>query len=135
MNIKFDLTTINHIKVFESLTRINVKDCFSKENSIFYVINEQDLRKITGKNSFLLKKASDLLKKEIKLIAFNENIKKFVSNLIYPVKAEITQEDKIIKVKCENTKDKGKVYGRERTRLKFINDILKRYHDAEVVIE
>ena len=51
----------------------------------------------------------------------------FIGNMLYPERPDgITEEDGIITIHAPDARIKGKIYGRDRTRLKFVADVVKR---------
>ena len=60
---------------------------------------------------------------------------KFLKNLISPIIPEsITKQNTILTIKTSNPQDKGKLMGRERQNLKFISEILLKYHKLDVKV-
>ena len=75
-------------------------------------------------------------KKEIKVIEYSEDIVKFVRNLIYPNEVQkIYKEDSIVFIEEPNNVIKGRIYGRDRKNLYYINEILKKYFSLELKIK
>ncbi len=135
--VKLDLNLIGYINIFGKLTKVNAKDCFYSENELVFVVKQADLTRAIGKQGVNIKKVSNLLKKKIKVIAFNDDIVKFVGNLIYPIKAkEIRKEDNKVIITAENNTDKGRIFGRSKENLKEIQGIVNKYFkDIELIIE
>jgi len=131
--IKYDLELMKLIALFETLTGAKVKDLISSDKLI-YIIEENDMGKAIGKNGSNINRFEKLIKKQIKLIEFNASPTIFVRNLIYPIKTkEIKQEDKTIEIYGQDFINKSKLIGRNRSKLSFINDIVKRYFDIKEV--
>ena len=75
------------------------------------------------------------LKKQIKLIEFDEKVEKFILNLAYPLrKFQVTLEGKKITIKGDDVKTKSLLIGRDRANLKNMISIVKRYFDVEDII-
>ena len=133
--MKLTQDSINNINLFENITGAKVKDCIQDEGKLIFLINEGSVKKALGYNNNNIKKISKILKKEIKIIAFSEDINKFISNLIYPNKAdEIKIENKKIIIKVRDNVVKGKIYGRGRENLRKITSIVKNYFQIEEII-
>ena len=125
--IKYSYDIIKYMSMFESLTGAKLKDCITDDN-IMFIVQENDMGRAIGKNGINIKRMEGLLKKRIKLIEFNNNVAKFVGNLINPIKAkEIKEEEGIVNIYAEDVKTKGMLIGRERHRINSINNIVKRY--------
>ena len=125
--IKYGYDIMKYMSMFESLTGAKLKDCITDDN-IMFIVQENDMGRAIGKNGINIKRMEGLLKKRIKLIEFNNNVAKFVGNLINPIKAkEIKEEEGIVNIYAEDVKTKGMLIGRERHRINSINNIVKRY--------
>ena len=128
MAVKFNLQTINYINIFSNITKTNVKDCIVKEEIITFIINQNQAARAIGKQGKNVKRLSNLLKKRIKIIEYNQDPARFVANLISPIKAkDISKQDSIIIVKTNNFKEKSQIYGREKTNFKQIQEMLSKF--------
>ncbi|MBS3151816.1 NusA-like transcription termination signal-binding factor [Candidatus Woesearchaeota archaeon] len=132
--MKLTLDSINNINLFENLTRAKVKDCFQEDGVLVFLVEEGNVKKALGKDSSNIDRISKILKKDIKIIAFSNDICKFVSNLIYPNKAdEIKLEGKTVFIVASDVGVKGRIFGRSRENLKRINSLVRNYFDVEEV--
>lgn len=134
--VSFDMKTIGFINMFEKLTHAAVKDCFSEGDSLVFVVEHGQMGLAIGKAGVNIKKASSVFKKEIKVFEFNPEPVRFVQNLLFPLKPkEVVREDSVVVIKTSDTVEKGKVFGREKTNLKRIQQIVSKYFDVEVKVE
>lgn len=132
--MKLTQDTINNINLFESLTRAKVKDCWQEDGKLIFLVEEGYVKIALGKNNSNIYRISKILKKEIKIIAFSNDVSKFVSNLIYPNKAdEIKLDDKNVIITVSDSVIKGRIFGRGRENLKKINSIVKNYFQINEV--
>ncbi|HLC58644.1 MAG TPA: NusA-like transcription termination signal-binding factor [Candidatus Nanoarchaeia archaeon] len=133
--MKLTLDSINNINLFENLTGARVKDCFDDEGKIVFLVEEGSIKKAIGKEGSNIKRVSNIMKKDIKVVGFSDDVCKFVRNLIYPNKADdIKLEDKTVKIMVEDMNIKGRIFGRSKENLKKINSIVKKYFDVEVQV-
>lgn len=135
--MKFDTKIIGYITAFENFTKVSVKDCFfGSDNELIFVVDAFNLGKVIGKNGENIKKLAFRIKYKLRIIGYDSDVVKFVQNVFYPLKGfEIRKEDNKVVVDTEDIKLKGKLYGRDRSNLKFINEIVKRYfNNIEVVV-
>ncbi len=115
--------TITYITLFENVTGAKVKDCIPEEDGLLFIIEEGNIQKaLKGK-----RRVEHLLKKEVHLLAYSDDLTKFIKNMIYPIQAEIVRDQNTILIHTENTADRGKIYGRGRERLEKITLLVKRY--------
>jgi len=133
---KLDIRLINYINLFNSITGVTAKDCFFEDEKLVFLVKEGDMGKALGKAGIKVKKLKNMIKKEIKVIEYSEDIVKFVRNLIYPNEVQkIYKEDSIVFIEEPNNVIKGRIYGRDRKNLYYINEILKKYFSLELKIK
>lgn len=130
--MKLTLDTIKYITVFENLTGAQIKDCINNTNGLTFLVEEGNMqRALKGK-----KRVENAIKKEITLISYSDDVLKFVRNLIYPVKAQIHQQESKIIITPEQVTDRGKIFGRGRERLEFILTLVQRYFSiTEIIVQ
>lgn len=134
--ITYDMETIGYINLFERLTGARAKDCFAEEEKLVFVVNEGEAGKAIGKNGEKARELSAKLKKQIKIIEFKQDPVEFLKTLLYPVKAkEVTAVDDKIIIKTHNIKEKGQIYGREKTNLKRVQDLFSKYFPHRIELE
>lgn len=135
--MKLDTKLLGYIKIFENYTKTNVKDCFYNENELIFLVNKGQIGKAVGKKGENVKKLVNKLKQRVRVIAFDDDIKIFIRNLLYPLKdfdVELRENDLVLMPK-DNT-IKGKIYGRSRSNFKWLNEVLNRYfNDVKLVMD
>ena len=130
--IKYNADMMQYIALFESLTGAKVKDCIA-DGTLIFVVHENEMGKAIGKHGANIKKAGSILNKKIRVIEFSNDVCRFVRNIIYPTEAEVDEEEGIINIHGNDTKTKGMLIGRDRSNIKLINDIVKRYFNVQEV--
>jgi transcription antitermination factor NusA-like protein len=75
-----------------------------------------------------------LLKRKIKVIEFSPEPIRFLLNLLYPMKPELELSGNSIIIKTQDIREKGQIFGREKTNLKRIQGILDKYFKLEIKI-
>ena len=124
----YNAQLLKTMTLFEKVTRTRLKDCFVDNNQLMtFVVTELYIGKAIGKNASNVKKLENLLKRKIKIIAFNPSPIKFVKNLIYPIIAEIDMQDQTILIKGQDTKTKGILIGRNQSNLSNNLEIVQKY--------
>lgn len=127
---------IGYINLFEKITGASVKDCFLDEGKITFVVNTGNMGLAIGKGGKNIKHASSVLNKPVNVIEFNIDPKEFLMNLLYPIKPkEIKMQDATLLIVANDTKDKGRIYGRERTNLKRMQEIISKYFPVTLKVE
>ena len=121
------------MSLFESMTGAKLKDCIANGN-VTFIVQKSDMGKAIGKNGSNIKRIENLLKRGVRLVEFNDDVCKFVANLVYPSKADdIREENGVVSIYVRDAKAKGIIIGRNRHRISMVNSIAKRYFDVEEV--
>ncbi|HLD10531.1 MAG TPA: NusA-like transcription termination signal-binding factor [Candidatus Nanoarchaeia archaeon] len=132
--MKLTLETIQTINLFEQLTGAKIKDCIKGNDLITFLVEEGNIKKALGKDNINLKRIEGILKKKVRLIAFSNDVVKFINNLLYPLKVDkIEKKEEIVEIYIKDTRIKGKVYGRSRENLYWIQDLVKKYHNIKEI--
>ena len=93
----YDLSTLGLITFFESMTGARVKDCIP--DLAMFIVEKGDMGLAMGRNMRNLKSVESALRKHVKVLEFDENVEKFVSNIIHPLVAEAKLEGKNLIIK------------------------------------
>ena len=134
--IKFTSETIGFINLFENLTKARVKDCYISKDEVIFIVHEGEAGKAIGRDGVNIKKATNLLKKKIKVVEFSDEPTKFVENMIAPQKGNVYMKDeKTIIVEGKGARFKETVLGRERQNLKELQDIVSNYFDVRIEVQ
>ena len=118
---------MKYISLFESLTGAKVKDCIAND-PILFIVHENEMGRAIGKQGSNIKRVENALKKKIRLAEFNNDISRFIQNLIYPLKVkEIKEEEGIVTIYADDVKTKGMLIGRDRRNINSTTEIVKRH--------
>lgn len=136
MSRTLDMQFIRYMNLFEKISRVRAKHCFSYNNSIIFVIPSRFIPLAIGQNNSNLQKLSKILLKRIRIVPQPraktlKEIKYFIETIISPVKfneLELKDQEAIITAGME---DKARLIGRERIREKELKDILGQYFGIE----
>ena len=117
--------------LFENVTRTRVKDSFVDDNDLLtFVVDQQYIGKAIGKGARNVKKLEKLLKRRIKIVAYNDDVEQFVTNLIYPIEAEVEHKDDTIIIRGKDSKTKGMLIGRNRSNVNNTLKIVQKYFNS-----
>tara|TARA_Y100000034_G_scaffold128526_1_gene183325 strand:+ start:998 stop:1408 length:411 start_codon:yes stop_codon:yes gene_type:complete len=133
MKIVYDSRLMQYISLFESLTKVKVKDSYLKDKGIVFIVERGGLFKAIGKNGANIKKIENMLNKRIKVVEFDESVEKFVINLVKPVEVEVSLIDQNVEIKPKEARTKGLLIGREGKNLKELKDIISRHYKIDSV--
>lgn len=127
--IKYDISAMKFISVFESITGAGLKDCFMQNDKIIFIVKQGAIAKALGKRGINIKKLENLLKKKIKIIEFSTDILKFVKNIVHPLQIkEIHEKEGIVIIIPTDTKTRGYLIGRGAVNLRSTESIVRRYY-------
>ena len=133
--IVFDQELLGVMSILSNLSRARVKDCFLEGDTYFVVVEKGDVGLMIGKGGLIIKKIKERLRKQVKVIEYNQDPVRFVRGLIYPTRAEeIVLEDEAILIKGDDRKIKGLICGRGGENLRWINKVVKKFFDVEVKV-
>jgi N utilization substance protein A len=127
MKIKYDISVMQYMALFDSITRASLKDCIV-DHAIIFVVNEGEIAKAIGKNGSNVRRLEKAMNKKIRIVEYSRDIATFIKNLVYPLKVrEITQEDDIITIIPPDSKTRGMLIGRGAVHLRSYETVVKRY--------
>lgn len=128
--ITFDATVLQTMALFEQVTGARLKD-FVPTHMIFIVENGE-MGKAIGKNASHVRRLEHLLKKNVQLVEFSDDLPVFLKNLVHPADVlSVENSEGVVTIRPRDAKSKGMIYGRERSRLMLIKDIVKRHFQVK----
>ena len=126
--------TIKIMAMFESFTHAKLKDCFTFDDTLTFVVNEGEMGKALGKGASNVHRMQGSLNRKIKILEFNPEIQLFIRNMGYPARIQdIQQEGMIITLIPEDLRSRGILIGRNAQNLREMEKIAKRYFDIEEI--
>jgi N utilization substance protein A len=148
-NIKINREAMELISLFNNISGAIIKDCMVFKNPdntsdvIIFLVKEQDVGKAIGKAGEHVKDLKSKLNKKIDVIAFSEDLNKFIQNILQTTKNSILVQDIEIK-ESRNLKktviitvrpqDRGKAIGKEGSMIRKIKVLVLRYFEVDNVI-
>ena len=133
--IKYDINLMKFISFFETSTRAKVKDCIDSGSSLIFVVQKGEIGKAIGKNASNIKRIENMLKRKVRIIEFDEDVCKFVRNVLAPLKVEeVELVDSKVVIRDNNMKTKGMIIGRDASNLKKHKEIVTRYFPIEDIV-
>ena len=132
--IIYDKNILDLMRSFENITRSRLKDCIVEEEKIIFVVNDGELRKALGKSAENVKRLFNVFKKRIKIVEFNSDKLKLITNFIHPLKVdEIKEEDGVVILESADSKVKGLLIGRAAQNLRKLEEHIRRYFDVKEI--
>ena len=125
-----DMTFIRYLNLFDKITRVRCKNCFTYNNFLIFAVPSAFISKAIGKEGRNVKRMSQMIHKKIKIVALPENIEeseKFITAVVAPYKfrkLEVVGDELVLD---SSKQDKAGLIGRNKVRFlelkKIVEDI------------
>jgi N utilization substance protein A len=136
-NITLNGDSLRAISAFEKVTKTVVRDCIDTPDKLVFIVAPGQIGAAIGKKGENVRRLHDMFKKNLDVIEYSDNPEKFVRNIFHNYKikgVEIEKRgSKIHATVSVESKDKGKIIGKDGKNLKLARDILSRHTDIESV--
>jgi N utilization substance protein A len=135
MAVVFDTEAIKTINLFETVSQANVKDCIIMDDRIYFLVEEQNLKKIR-ENGQLIKNLERMLNKKILIFEYSKDVSKFLKNSIKGIKEIKIRNEKdetTIEINVENSL-KSLVIGKDGKNIKALRQFLKRNYNINNLV-
>ncbi len=134
--VKLDPDVIGLSSIMERMTHARVKDSFQDGDLVCYIVAPGEMGKALGKGGSSIRKIQEKLGKKVKIIEFNDDVTKFVRNIILPLRVEkITIEGNTIIIEDSQKKTKSLLIGRQGRNLELLKRAVKRFFSVEIKIK
>jgi N utilization substance protein A len=136
MRVKYDVSLMKTMSLFERITRAKIKDCYEDEvlKALVFVVQPGQIGFALGKNASNVKLLEKKFNKRIRIIEFHPTVTQFVRNMIMPLRVEnVEEEDGIITITDSNQKTKGLIIGRNAANLRNLENNVKRYYPIKEI--
>ncbi len=134
-NITLDGNALRYISVFEKVTRTQVKDCIVTPDKLVYIVVNGQIGAAIGKKGENVRRLHELLKRNLDIIEYSDDPEKFVRNIFHNFRirsVEIEMRGRRIHATVSvESKDKGKIIGKDGRNLRLAKDILGRHTDIQ----
>jgi len=133
--MKLNLDQIEHMQLFSRICHATAKDVLYEGGAITFIVAQGQVQKALGKDRANLLKLERMLKKPVRFISFHADPVKFIKNLLYPLRvASITRDDDVVVIESGDARIKGKIFGREKSNLLRMQELVKKYHGITKVV-
>ncbi len=130
MNIKLNAQTLRYISIFEAATNAEVKDCIEWDNSIVFVVQPHNIKRVLQNKGEKIQTLRKMLQKNVIVVEFSPDISKFAYNIFrrYNVKnVKVNNEDGQFNIVVYvDPREKARAIGRGGNNLKLAKEIIGR---------
>ncbi len=135
VRIKLDPEVMGLSSVMESISNVHVKDCFKDGEMVYFIVETGEMGRALGKAGLNVKRVQEELGKRVKVIEYNEDVERFVRNVIAPLNVErVVLQESVLILQDSNKKTKSLLIGRESKNLTLINRAVRRFFNVEVKV-
>ncbi len=125
---------IRNLNLFQDITRIQTRFCFSYNNVIIFCVPKQLVMRAVGREGQNVRRMNQILRKRVKIIPQPEGIidlENFVRNIVSPIEfkeIEIKGDEVIL---TAGSQSKAALIGRDKRRLIEMHGIIKDFFGKE----
>lgn len=133
-----DMQDLRYLNLFEKVTRISTKYCFEYNNTIFFCVPRNLVRKAVGVDARNVKRISETIRKRIRIIPVPRDIsdaRGFIETVVSPIEIkefEINENEIIV---GGNVQIKAALIGRNKRRLLEMQTIIKDFFKREFKVQ
>jgi len=125
-----DMKVMRYINLFSRISHVQTKNCFEYNNQLIFAVPKTSVSKAIGKGAENIRKMRETIGRRIRVLAMPEaederGIITFVTELISPVETNKIDLSENTLTITANRQSKAVIIGRNRTREKELQEILK----------
>lgn len=128
---------IMRLNLFNKITRVETRFCVNYNNALIFCVPQMMVQRAVGENGKNIQKMKEILRRRVKIIPNPRGIqdaKRFFENIISPItfkEMEISGDEIIISA---NRQNKAALIGRDKRRLKEMQEIAKDFFGKDLKI-
>jgi len=132
-----DMKDIRNLNLFGQITRVQTRFCFKYNETLIFCVPHALLRKAVGENGKNVQRMKEVLRKRVRIIARPrgiQDVKTFIESIVSPLtikEVNINGDEIIINT---NRQNKASLIGRNKRRLKEMQEIIRDFFEKEVRI-
>jgi len=132
-----DMKFIRYLNLFEKVTRVRTQNCFFYNKTLIFAVPKHLMSKAIGAGGKNVKKLVEILGKKVKIISLpseDNNIEKFILEVIYPItfkSLEVSENEIVISA---STQSKAALIGRNKVRLQELGNMIEEFFGKKLRI-
>lgn len=132
-----DMQSIRQLNLFNNITKVRTRFCFRYNQILFFCVPHQLVQKAVGENGKHVKKIREILGVKVKVIPSPNGIsyaRKFIENIVAPVRVNEIESKGDELIVSAGRQSKAALIGREKRRLKEMQEIVRNFFGKELKI-
>ncbi|NPA75398.1 MAG: NusA-like transcription termination signal-binding factor [Euryarchaeota archaeon] len=138
MNITLNAQTLRYISIFEAATNAEVKDCIEKEDTIIFIVQPHNIKKVLVNHGEKIQTLRKMLQKNVIVYEYSPDVVRFTRNVFrrYGVKnVKVTNENgEFSLIVYVDQKEKARAIGRDGKNLRLAREIIGRHFPIKSII-
>lgn len=135
--MKLDMKTIQNMNLFEKITRVKSRCCFTYNNTLIFVVPKNLMSRALGENASNISYLGNKLNKKVRIVANplgTHDIEQFIKSIIYPndLKNIVLENNELIIFSLPRTK--AALIGRNKQRIEELSDILEQFFGIKHIL-
>jgi len=128
---------MRHLNLFNKVTRVETRFCFDYNNMLIFCVPHSMIHKAVGDEGKNIRRMKEILKKRIRIVSIPRGIRdasRFIESVVNPVtfkNLEVNGDEIII---TASRQSKAALIGREKRRLKEMQEIVKGFFEKDLKI-
>jgi len=133
-----DMQDLRYLNLFNKVTRVNTKYCFEYNNTIYFCVPKNLIRKAIGEDARNIRRISETIRKRVKIVPIPRDIgdaKFFIEAVVNPIQIkemEINENEIIV---GGNVQTKASLIGRNKRRLLEMQEIVRDFFKREFKVQ
>ncbi len=137
MKATIDMKDMIHFNIFKKITGVYAKNFFRYNNNIFFCVPRRMVSKAIGEKGENAKKIAGALKKKVRILTMprkKKEIEEFIKKVVEPAKIEKVEiNDKELVINADRI-NKSLIIGREKKKLKELEEAVRSLFSKELKI-
>ena len=117
---------MRQLNLFERITGVRTKSCFIYNRTLIFAVPQASISRAIGSQAENIKRLASILGQKIRVIALpKNNVKRFILDLIAPIKIDSVEDYATTIEISASTQSKAALIGRNKVRLEELEKITK----------
>lgn len=130
--MKLTKEELEYMQYFENVTGARVRDCVINGDAVFIVVEPGNMGAAIGKKGENVKKIKNKTNKNVSIVEYSSDPRKFVQNLFAPAKLDEIEisKDKVV----VSSKERNRLIGQRGNRIKRAKMLMERYFGTKELV-